>query len=249
MEPVNTAQKNQSGTHEQLNIAQQDAQETNAQIIERLKEQRDELRGINNLGFEVKTKKPKFKKLVIILLSLVSLSLTYIFLIKPNINKTEDSSSATQKSFMLPSNINTKTSEEKQALNIILLARNNKADEIITDYLNKAQLGTSEEDFKKLINSYSLSADGEQVDLIEKKVGKVNFSPSEEGTALPETNTEFEAASLLYRSSYYRHTNNLYLKINLYKPDPTVDNWKLYTFEFKAGDRTPPIKAEINVAV
>lgn len=222
----------------------------NHQIIEDLKEQRDTLRGINTLGFKVRSKKSKLKILLIIISTVLSLVLIYIFLIKPNLNSTElDTTSTTQQNFVLPSNLSSKTSEEQQALKIIDLARQNKADDIISTYLNKAQIGQSEEGFKNLISSYAQSADGQQVELIEKKIGKVDFNQDQETTLEPITTTtsEFDAASLIYKSAYFRHTNYIYLKINLYKPDPTVDSWKLYTFEFKTGEDQSPLKADVNV--
>ncbi len=222
-------------------------EDTNAQIIERLKEQRDQLRGIDDLSLGEKPKKSKLKKLLILVLILGASIALYIFIIKSSANNPITLVSTSQKNFVMPSNLASKTSEEKQALNIIALARQNKADDLINTYLNKAQLGQSETDFKALVASYSSSADGEQVELIEKKVGKVDFASTGESSAIADTTSEFEAASLVYKSSYYKHTNNLYLKINLYKPDPTVDNWKMYSFEFKSGDQTSPLKAEVNI--
>lgn len=225
-------------------------EDTNAQIVERLKEQRDQLRGIDELSQGEKAKRSKLKTLLILVLITVIAGSTYYFVVKPYLNKPDDSAATntSQKNFALPSDLKSKTSEEKQALNIISLARQNKSDDIINSYLNKAHLGQSEADFKALVASYGSSADGEQVELVEKKVGKVDFASTGESSAIAETTAEFEAASLVYKSSYYRHTNNLYLKINLYKPDPTVDSWKMYVFEFKAGDASSPLKAEVNIA-
>lgn len=223
-------------------------EDTNAQIVERLKEQRDELRGINDLDLEIKPKKSKLKIILGVIVFSILTATLYVLVVRPYLDKSDDIPVSTlQQNFVLPSNLASKTSEEKQALNIISLARQNKADEIINTYLNKARLGQSEADFKALVSSYSSSADGQQAELVEKTVGKVDFAATGESSAIPENTAEFEAASLIYKSGYFRHTNNLYLKINLYKPDPTVDAWKLYTFEFKAGDSTAPLKADINI--
>lgn len=221
----------------------------NSAIIDQLKEERDRLRSTGqNDDLEKNTKKHRFKKIVLVILTIVvALSIFLLSSKSKSDNSVSVVESSQQKSFKLPENIETKPPEEKQALNIISLARQNKTDDLINSYLNKAQLGQSGEDFKKLIASYSSSADGQQAELIEKKVGKVDFASTGESSAVAETTSEFDAASLIYKSSYYKHTNNLFLKINIYKPDPTVDSWKLYTFEFKAADTDSPLKAELNI--
>ena len=176
----------------------------------------------------------------------------YAFVVRPSLNKkdeTTSSSQSSQKSFRLPSDLKSKTSEEQNALSIIDLSRRNDATTIINTYLNKAKLAQSEADFIALINSYSTTADGESVELIEKKIGKVDFASTGESSAIAETTSEFDAASLIYKSGYFGHTNNIYLKINLYKPDPTVDSWKMYIFEFKAGDNESPLKADTQVPI
>lgn len=226
-----------------------DSSSSDAQVIEDLKEQRDQLRGINELAQSKKSNKLNLKTILLITIILLITAAIYFLLLKPSLDKPMTTEDTAQKSFVLPSDLASKSSEEKQALNIIALARMNKSDEIINTYLNRAQLGQSETDFKTLVNSYSSSADGEQVELIEKKVGKVDFASTGESSAIAETTSEFEATSLIYKSGYYRHTNNLYLKINLYRPDPSIDIWKMYSFEFKAGNNTPSLKADIHIPI
>lgn len=245
MEPINKEEEKNNQDSFRSDAAALTASNPNSAIIDQLKEERDKLRST-----EKNIKRPRSKKIFLVAV-IIGIAIG-IFLLSSRA-KSSDSSVAIegskQKSFKLPENIETKPPEEKQALNIISLARQNKTDELINSYLNKAQLGQSGEDFKKLINSYSSSADGGQAELVEKKVGKVDFASTGESTAVAETTSEFDAASLIYKSSYYKHTNNLFLKINIYKPDPTVDNWKLYMFEFKAAATSSPLKAELNIPV
>lgn len=232
-------------------MAASKGEDINSQIIENLKEQRDQLRGTSIKEAGIKHKHSKIKIVTILLISLGSLSALYILLIKPKLDSKQSTltNQATQKSFQVPSDLNSKTSDEKNALNIISLARKNDSEPIINSYLNKAKLGQSETDFKALIASYASSADGESIELIEKKVGKVDFASTGESSAIAEVTSEFEAASLIYKSKYFAHTNNIYLKINLYKPDPTQDVWKIYIFEYKAGEGESPLRATIEVPV
>lgn len=226
--------------------------DSNAQIIENLKEQRDILRGTQIEEAGEKPKKKVLKKLAIALTVLAIAIGIYILLIAPKLKNSDQDSALGQSSqvaFALPADLNSKTSEEKNALNVINLARKNDANTIINTYLNKAQLGQSATDFTALIASYASSADGESAELIEKKVGKVDFAAAGESSVIPETTSIFDAASLIYKSGYYRRTNNIYLKINLYKPDPTIDTWKVYVFEFKAGDEQSPLKADIEIPI
>jgi hypothetical protein len=58
---------------------------------------------------------------------------------------------------------------------------------------------------------------------------------------------EVNAVSLIYRSSYFEHPNNLYTKLNLYESATTPGAWKLYLFEFKAQDDNQPPKADLSV--
>lgn len=227
-------------------------EDSNAQIIENLKEQRDILRGTQIEEAGEKPKRKIFKKIIIALIALAVGVGVYILFIAPKLNNSDQDSAlgqSSQAAFVLPADLNSKTSEEKNALNVINLARKNDANTIINTYLNKAQLGQSAADFTALVASYASSADGESVELIEKKVGKVDFAAAGESSVIPETTSIFDAASLIYKSDYYRRTNNIYLKINLYKPDPTVDAWKVYVFEFKAGNEQSPLKAEIEIPI
>jgi hypothetical protein len=227
-------------------------QDSNNQIIENLKEQRDILRGTQIEEAGEKPKRKTVKKIALLLILFALLAGVFTVLIRPRLNNQNEDASLeqlTQKAFVLPADLSSKTSEEKNALNVINLARKNDATAIINTYLNKAQLGQSEADFTALIASYSSSVDGESVELIEKKVGKVDFASAGETSVITETTSIFEAASLIYKSDYFRHTNNIYLKINLYKPDPSVDAWKVYIFEYKTGDAESPLKAEIEIPI
>lgn len=224
----------------------------NTQIIENLKQQRDQLRGTSIEEAGEKSKKNKLKIALALLIVLVLASVIYILITKNSTNQESDlasSAQSSQKAFKPPSDLKSKTSEEQNALTIISLARKNDTAGIVNTYLNKAKLGQSEADFAALINSYSTAADGESAELIEKKVGKVDFASTGESSAIAETTSEFDAASLIYKSGYFGRTNNIYLKINLYKPDPTADSWKMYIFEFKAGDSKSPLVAETHVPI
>lgn len=227
-------------------------QDSNNQIIENLKEQRDILRGTQIQEAGEKPKRITAKRIALLLIMLALLASIFTFFIRPRLNNQNEDTSLeqlTQKTFVLPADLSSKTAEEKNALNVINLARKNDTTTIINTYLNKAQLGQSEADFTALIASYSSSADGEDVELIEKKVGKVDFASAGETSVIPETTSIFDAASLIYKSDYFRHTNNIYLKINLYKPDPSIDAWKVYVFEYKTGDDQSPLKAEIEIPI
>jgi hypothetical protein len=212
------------------------------QMLEKLKDERDKLRGTLDLN-EAQSKQKNLKPFLYALASLTILSLVYLLMVKPATKPEEIQSAPTQSSFVLPSDFASKTSEEKNALQIIEAARKNDSEKIITSWLDRGRVAQTEDQLKKLISSYSTSADGSSVKLIEKKVGKK--SPTQE-TALAD-GMEYEAASLIYQSKYFNRSNKIYTKINLYKPDSTQDVWKMYLFEFKEGGDSSPLKAEIEI--
>jgi hypothetical protein len=230
----------QSQANQNIPTVPQD--EIKKQMLEKLKDERDELRGTINLA-GINRKNNKLRPLIYLLISAILLSLTFLFIIKPATKPAEIEPAPTQDSFVLPSDFDSKTTEERNALQIIEAARKNDSDKIITNWLDKERITQTEEQFKELIRAYSNSADGSSVKLIEKKNGIK--SPAQE-TALAD-GMEYQAASLLYKSKYFNRTNNIYTRINLYRPDPTQDVWKMYLFEFKEGSEEPPFKAEIEI--
>ena len=144
-----------------------------------------------------------------------------------------------RQTFSVPSDISSKSTDEQAAINIIDLARKGNSEEIIVKWLGTKDLITSKEYFQNLIASYANSADGQKVELIEKKVGKTNL-----GVAGAE---EVQAVSIIYKSAYFEHPNSIYTKINLYEPVASPGTWKLYLFEFKAQEGNERPSADLSV--
>jgi hypothetical protein len=211
------------------------AAEEDLKLFAELKDDRDKLRGVRE---ERDTKRTQriLKGIAITVATILLLSLIGLKIFK-SLNKPE--TVLQHQNFVLPADLNSKSADEQAAINVINLARKGDFDQIITKWLGSKDLSNSKEDFKNLIISYETSADGEKVELVEKKVGKTNLGV--EGAE------EVNAVSLIYRSSYFEHPNNLYTKLNLYESATTPGAWKLYLFEFKAQDDNQPPKADLSV--
>lgn len=212
-----------------------DLNQPNEELLLDLKDSRDRLRGTEE---EPKSKKNK-RRLMILVGSIVAIAIltaVALLIVKPAMKKEEP---ATQQFFKLPSDITSKTADEQAALKVVELARSGNSDEIVKTWLGAKDISSSKEDFAKLISTYQSSADGKSVELIEKKVGKTNL-----GVVGAE---EVSAVSIVYKSDYFKHNNNLYTKLNLYQPPETPDTWKLYLFEFKAEENNQPLKADLTV--
>jgi len=206
-----------------------------AQLLSDLKDDRDKLRGITE-DRESKKSKKILKISVGILLTIALLSLIGVFILK-SLDHPEQT--IERQTFSVPSDIISKSTDEQAAINIIDLARKGNSEEIIVKWLGTKDLSTSKEDFQNLIASYANSADGQKVELIEKKVGKTNL-----GVAGAE---EVQAVSIIYKSAYFEHPNSIYTKINLYEPVASPGTWKLYLFEFKAQEGNERPSADLSV--
>jgi len=206
-----------------------------AQLLSDLKDDRDKLRGITE-DRESKKSKKILKISVGILLTIALLSLIGVFILK-SLDHPEQT--IERQTFSVPSDISSKSTDEQAAINIIDLARKGNSEEIIVKWLGTKDLSTSKEDFQNLIASYANSADGQKVELIEKKVGKTNL-----GVAGAE---EVQAVSIIYKSAYFEHPNSIYTKINLYEPVASPGTWKLYLFEFKAQEGNERPSADLSV--
>ncbi len=207
--------------------------DTDKELLGELKEDRDKLRGINE-DHNPKRKQRFFKVLVGLFVAITVLSLVGLVIFR-SLDKPEKVIERT--AFSLPSDITSKSADEQAALTIVDLARKGNSDEIVTKWLGSKDITASREDFNNLIESYKDSADGKKVELVEKKVGKTNLGVAEAD--------EVNAVSIIYRSSYFEHPNNLYTKLNLYEPAATPGVWKLYLFEFKAEESNQQLKADL----
>lgn len=203
------------------------------EILEQLRDERDSLRGTDL------TTKHKNPKKVLLAFGLTILAILTLSLSAKAIFSTtnKEDAATTRQAFVLPADLEQKPAEERQALTIINLARKNQADTIIKSWLGQQNLSISKEDFSSLVESYSSSADGSSAELLEKQVGESDLGV--------QNATKVKAASLVYKSNYYEHTNNIYLKLNLYQPTESPSTWKLYGFEFKAEQSNLPLKAEL----
>lgn len=206
------------------------------ELLEQLKEDRDELRGISTTNYP-RSKKKILAILATLLISVLALSLIATKIINSDQQQTEAEQIPARQGFILPSDLEQKPIEERSALQIINLARNNKPDQIIKDWLGQKDASISKEDFSSLIESYANTADGTSVTLVEKQTGE-----SDLGVAGAK---KVKATSLVYRSAYFEHTNHIFLKLNLYEPTESPSSWKLYHFEFQAEQSDAPIKAGI----
>lgn len=215
--------------------AEQEGNDTqpNTDLLLDLKDSRDKLRGAEEEPKGIKTKR-RLIILASILVSIIILALVATLVVKPTMKEDEP---LQRQAYTPPSDLESKPANEKVALTIIKLAREGNSAEIITTWLGAKDLTTTKEDFIKLISSYQNSADGKSAELIEKKVGKTNL-----GVVGAE---EVNAISLVYKSGYFEHKNNLYTKLNLYEPTATPGTWKLYLFEFKAEEADQPLVAEL----
>lgn len=211
-------------------------EERNRQLLEQLRDTRDELRGTAQYQSKSSSKSKKLLTVGVPVIAIILLA-SYLLVFKKSPEQTATQTAGKQ-DLVLP-NLQLKPSEEKTALQLIEAARKNESTKIIATWLDATKIGQSKAQFEELIASFSSAADGANVELVEKKIGNTTFGE----VAANET----MASSLVYKSSYYGYENKLYLKLNFYKPDPALDAWRLYLFEFKAQpEEGSPLKANLD---
>lgn len=214
---------------------QNEQEDQNKDLLLDLKDNRDKLRGVEEVPKSIK-RKHKLIALIGFILAIAILSLVATFVVKPAMKKDEP---VQRQAYSLPTDLSSKPAEEQTALQVIKLARDGNSTDILNTYLGAKDLNSAKQDFASLISSYQSSADGKSVEQIEKKVGKTNL-----GVVGAE---EVNAVSFVYKSNYFEHTNSLYTKLNLYQPTDAPNTWKLYLFEFKAEEGNQPLKADLAV--
>jgi hypothetical protein len=214
-------------------IQDEPQKDPNAELLEELKNNRDNLRG-NSQSIDPLKSKKRLKKILLALLAAILLGAIAFIFIKPS---TKTNAPVQRVAFALPADIENRAIEERSAITIIRLARDNKSDEITKNWLGVKDVSATNQDFKDLISSYADSADGNNIEVVEKKVGKHNLGVEGSG--------ELNAVSFVFKSKYFEHTNSLYTKINLYEQADKPGTWKLYLFEFKAEQNDQPLKAEL----
>jgi hypothetical protein len=203
------------------------------QILEELRDERDKLRG-TDARIKPRSTKKILTTFAIIIFAVTTLSLSAQAILSSN---QQNSATPQRQAFVLPADLDSKPAEERAALNIIELARTNQSNQIIKNWLGSQDSNINKQTFAELIQSYSSAADGASADLLDKKVGQSDLGV--QGGA------KVQAASLIYQSKYFDHSNNIYLKLNLYQPTESPSAWKLYHFEFKAEKANTPLKAEL----
>jgi hypothetical protein len=211
------------------------------EILEELKQKRDQLRYPQKEEGE-RSLISRLQKPAIFASLILILSLSLIF----GLAKSPPEPIAQKQAYVSPSNLESKPVEEQAALNILKLARANKPQEIISKWLDPAKLDGSTQDFKNLVSAYASSADGQSSEIIEKKVGKVDFIEGKSTEVPTENPTGFTASSLILSSNRFNYQQKVYLKLNVYQPDPAQQKWQLYALEFSSDpDQSRKLQASL----